>query len=155
MQLTVFLTMAPAAVFFRWAVAVGAAVIAAIGVVLLFLLAQATNNRELYERNYERLFILNMVVAGLLLAVIGWMGLRLLSRLRQGKFGSRLLIRLAMIFALVNVVAVLQTWGISMALYYLLPLFGVASHVPEIAHAVGVMVPVFTSYIGHKKYSFK
>ncbi len=87
---------------YRWAVAVGATTMVAIGIVLLFLLAQATNNRELYERNYERLFILNMVVAGLLLAVIGWMGLRLLSRLRQGKFGSRLLIRLAMIFSLVG-----------------------------------------------------
>jgi hypothetical protein len=28
----------------------------AIGLVLLFLLTQATNNRELYERNYARLF---------------------------------------------------------------------------------------------------
>ncbi len=87
---------------YRWAVAIGATVMVGIGIVLLFLLAQATNNRELYERNYERLFIVNMVVAALLLAVIAWMGLRLLSRLRQGKFGSRLLIRLAMIFALVG-----------------------------------------------------
>jgi NhaP-type Na+/H+ or K+/H+ antiporter len=85
---------------FQWAVAVGAAVIAALGIVLLFLLAQATNNRELYERNYERLFIVNMVVASRLLAVIGWGGWRLLARLRQGKFGSRLLMRLALIFAL-------------------------------------------------------
>ncbi|TFY97546.1 HAMP domain-containing protein [Ramlibacter rhizophilus] len=73
-----------------------------IGIVLLFLLAQATNNRELYERNYGRLFILNVVVAGLLLLVIAWMGLRLFSRLKRGKFGSRLLIRLAAIFALVG-----------------------------------------------------
>ena len=87
---------------YRWAVAIGATVMAGIGIVLLFLLAQATNNRELYERNYGRLFIVNVVVAGVLLAVIGWMALRLLSRLRRGKFGSRLLIRLALIFALVG-----------------------------------------------------
>jgi nitrogen fixation/metabolism regulation signal transduction histidine kinase len=87
---------------YRWAVAIGATVMVGIGIVLLFLLAQATNNRELYERNYEVLFIVNMVVAAVLLLVIGWMGLRLLSRLRRGKFGSRLLIRLAMIFALVG-----------------------------------------------------
>ncbi len=87
---------------YRWAVAIGATAMVGIGIVLLFLLAQATNNRELYERNYERLFIVNMVVAGVLLAVITWMGLRLLSRLRQGKFGSRLLMRLALIFALVG-----------------------------------------------------
>ncbi len=79
----------------------------------------------------------------------------ILARLFVFRDGSQSVQKSAAIFALVNVVAVLQTWGISMALYYLLPLFGVASHVPEIAHAVGVMVPVFTSYLGHKKYSFR
>ncbi len=98
---------------FRWAVAVGAAVIAGIGIVLLFLLAQATNNRELYEQNYERLFIVNVVVAVLLLATIGWMALRLVSRLRRGKFGSRLLARLALIFALVGLVPGLLIYVVS------------------------------------------
>ncbi len=78
------------------------AVIVAIGIVLLFLLTQATNNRELYERNYGRLFVVNMVVAGVLLLVIIWVAVRLVSRLRQGKFGSRLLVKLAAIFALVG-----------------------------------------------------
>ncbi len=87
---------------FRWTVGVAIAVIAAIGIVLLFLLTQATNNRELYERNYGRLFIINMVVAGVLLLVIIWAAARLISRLRQGKFGSRLLVKLAAIFALVG-----------------------------------------------------
>jgi nitrogen fixation/metabolism regulation signal transduction histidine kinase len=87
---------------FRWALGVGAMVALAIGIVLLFLLAQATNNRELYERNYGRLFVLNMIVAGLLLAVILWVVMRLVSRLRRGKFGSRLLVKLAAIFALVG-----------------------------------------------------
>ena len=81
---------------------VAVAVIAAIGIVLLFLLTQATNNRELYERNYGRLFIINIVVAGLLLLVILWVAVRLASRLRKGKFGSRLLVKLAAIFALVG-----------------------------------------------------
>lgn len=64
--------------------------------------------------------------------------------------------RSALFFVLVNVVAVLQTWGISMALaYYVLPALGVTSYVKEIAHAVGVVVPVFTSYLGHKRWSFK
>jgi putative flippase GtrA len=59
-------------------------------------------------------------------------------------------------FVLVNLVAVLQTWAISMGLaYYLLPSLGVAAFVPEIAHAIGVAVPVFTSYIGHKRWSFR
>jgi len=86
----------------RWTLGVGAAIAIAIAIVLMFLLTQATNNRELYERNYGRLFILNMVVAGVLLLVIIWVGVRLWSRLRRGKFGSRLLIKLAAIFALVG-----------------------------------------------------
>ena len=89
---------------FQGAVAVAAAVITAIGIVLLFLLAQATDNRALYEQNYERLFMVNMVVAALLLVTITWMGFRLASRVRRGKFGSRLLTRLALIFALVGLV---------------------------------------------------
>ena len=84
----------------RWAVGVGLFAMAAIGLVLLFLLTQATTNREMYERNYARLFGLNMVVAGFLLIVIGWIIYRLIRRLRQGKFGSRLLLKLAAIFAL-------------------------------------------------------
>ena len=72
----------------------------AIGLVLLFLLTQATTNRDMYERNYARLFVLNVVVASLLLLLILWIALRLIRRLRQGKFGSRLLVKLAAIFAL-------------------------------------------------------
>lgn len=62
----------------------------------------------------------------------------------------------AMFFVLVNLVAVLQTFLISMGLaYYVLPKLGVTTLVPEIAHAVGVVVPVFTSYLGHKQWSFR
>ena len=87
---------------FRWGVGVAVSVIVAIGIVLLFLLTQATNNRELYERNYGRLFAINMVVAGVLLLVIVWVAVRLVSRLRSRKFGSRLLVKHAAIFALVG-----------------------------------------------------
>jgi nitrogen fixation/metabolism regulation signal transduction histidine kinase len=74
----------------------------ALGVMLLFLLIQATNNRELYERNYVRLFILNVVVAVLLVGVIVWALFQLLMRWHRGKFGSRLLLKLAAVFALVG-----------------------------------------------------
>jgi nitrogen fixation/metabolism regulation signal transduction histidine kinase len=84
----------------RWTVSAGLAAMVAVGLVLLFLLTQATTNRDMYERNYARLFTLNVVVAGLLLVVIAWIAYRLLKRLRQGKFGSRLLVKLAAIFAL-------------------------------------------------------
>ncbi len=87
---------------FRWTLGVGVGVILAFGLVLIFLLTQATGNRELYERNYPILFGLNIGVAALLLVVIGWITLRLVLRLRQRKFGSRLLVKLAAIFALVG-----------------------------------------------------
>jgi len=86
----------------RWTVGIGGAAMVAIGLVLMLLLTQATNNRELYERNYTLLFAVNVGVAALLLAVIVWIGVRLAVRLRQGRFGSRLLVKLAMIFALVG-----------------------------------------------------
>ncbi|WP_119964738.1 sensor histidine kinase [Simplicispira lacusdiani] len=88
----------------RWALGVGVAAMAAIGLVLLFLLTLTTNNRVLYERNYAWLFAVNVVVALLLLAVLAWVAVRLGLRLRQGRFGSRLLVKLAAIFALVGLV---------------------------------------------------
>jgi len=84
----------------RWTVGAGLAAMVAVGLVLLFLLTQATTNRDMYERNYARLFTLNVVVASLLLVVIVWIAFRLLKRLRQRKFGSRLLVKLAAVFAL-------------------------------------------------------
>ena len=59
-------------------------------------------------------------------------------------------------FIVVNVFAVLQTWLISMGLaVYILPAMGVNAFTHEIAHAVGIVAPVFTSYLGHKHFSFR
>ncbi len=64
--------------------------------------------------------------------------------------------RPALRFVLVNVIAIAQTWIISMALFYwALPALGIEWFAAEVAHAVGVMVPVFTSYLGHKYWSFR
>ena len=98
---------------FRWTVGVGAGAVEALGLVLLFLLTQATGNRELYERNYALLFGLNVAVAALLVLVIGWMAFRLVLRLRRGRFGSRLLVKLAAIFALVGLLPGLMIYVVS------------------------------------------
>lgn len=59
-------------------------------------------------------------------------------------------------FTLVNLVAVLQTWAVSVGLaYYLFPRLGMTWHDRDIAHLVGVAVPVISSYFGHKKWSFR
>ena len=86
----------------RRAVTLGAVCMVLIGTVLLYMLMQATNNRDLYERNYALLFYVNVAVAALLLSAIVWVSYRLYRRLRQGRFGSRLLVKLAAIFALVG-----------------------------------------------------
>ncbi len=85
---------------YRWTVTLGLTAMVVIGLVLLFLLTQATTNRDMYERNYSELFVINVVVACILLLVIVWIAYRLALRLRQKKFGSRLLVKLAVVFAL-------------------------------------------------------
>jgi putative flippase GtrA len=58
-------------------------------------------------------------------------------------------------FIIVNLAAVAQTIGISLLLArWLLPALGVDFHNETIAHAIGVAVPVVTSYFGHKHLSF-
>lgn len=97
----------------RWVLGVLGTVMCAIGLVLLFLLMQATNNRELYEQHYAWLFGLNVLVASALLLVLLWMAIRLAVRWRQRKFGSRLLLKLEAIFGLVGVVPGLLIYVVS------------------------------------------
>ena len=56
----------------RWVVGIGVTILLAIGLGLLVLLTQATSNRELYDRNYDRLYMVNTVVAVLLLLGLVW-----------------------------------------------------------------------------------
>ncbi|ARU56024.1 GtrA family protein [Oleiphilus messinensis] len=59
-------------------------------------------------------------------------------------------------FTLVNMLAVLQTWLVSMLLYFfVLDWLNVNAFKKEISHAIGIMVPVFSSYLGHKYFTFK
>jgi nitrogen fixation/metabolism regulation signal transduction histidine kinase len=86
----------------RWLLGIGAAVMVLMGLALLFLLAISTNNRAQYEDTYGQLLIVNTVVASSLLVLIVSLAVRLIVRLKQGKFGSQLLVKLALIFALVG-----------------------------------------------------
>jgi putative flippase GtrA len=80
----------------------------------------------------------------------------ILARLFVFRDSTQAVPRAAAIFVLVNLVAVLQTWAISVAmLRYAVPALGITRFGPEIAHAAGVAVPVFTSYLGHKHWSFR
>ena len=97
----------------RWAWIISLVAIIGSGLVLMFLLSLATNSRGLYEHHYVWLFWVNVVVAGLLVLVIGIAGVRLLLRVRRGKFGSRLLLRLAAVFAMVGVLPGLLIYTVS------------------------------------------
>jgi putative flippase GtrA len=58
-------------------------------------------------------------------------------------------------FALVNLAAVAQVWIVSVGLARLVfPAIGFAWHAETVAHIIGVAIPVFTSYLGHKHFSF-
>ncbi len=58
-------------------------------------------------------------------------------------------------FAMVNAVAFAQVWLISVGLARgLFPAIGFTFHADTIAHMIGVVSPVVTSYIGHKRVSF-
>lgn len=94
--------------------------------------------------------------AVILAYITGMITAFILSRLFVFSDSQQAVHKSAMFFVLVNLVAVLQTFLISIGLaYYILPALGVTQLVPEIAHAIGVVVPVFTSYLGHKRWSFR
>lgn len=78
--------------------------VAVTALLLLVLLAAASANTEFFDRYYSWLYAANIAVALVfLLIVLALVGM-ILVRLRKGKFGTRLLAKLAVFFALVGVV---------------------------------------------------
>ena len=58
-------------------------------------------------------------------------------------------------FTLVNLVAVVQVWVVSVGLALVIfPRLGFTWHPETVGHVIGVIVPVFTSYLGHRYFSF-
>lgn len=123
---------------------------------LIFLLTGGTaaaanfSSRILYNRWFE------FSTAVILAYLTGMVTAFVLAKLFVFTNSQQSVRRSLLFFTLVNLVAVLQTWLISMGLaFYALPALGVTLFSREIAHAVGVAVPVFTSYLGHKRWSFR
>ena len=86
---------------------------AVLGTVFLFLLATASANTELFARNYNLLLMLNGAMVALLMGLVGYQLWRLRKNLREGVFGSRLAIRLVLLFALVAVLPGALLYGVS------------------------------------------
>jgi PAS domain S-box-containing protein len=97
----------------RWAWIISSVAATGAALVLAFVLSFSNADGSFYERNFVWLFWINVAVATLLLLVIGLVALRLLVRLARGKFGSRLLIKLAGIFALVGLLPGLVIYTVS------------------------------------------
>ena len=97
----------------RWAWIISTLSALGAGVVLAFLLGIATNDPALYERHYVWLFWVNVALASTLVLVIVVAAVRLLWHVSRGRFGSRLLLKLAAIFALVGVVPGLLIYTVS------------------------------------------
>ncbi len=93
----------------RWALLV----LACLSAISLFLLATATANTELFARRYDLLLMINGALVVLLMLLVGYQLSRLLSNLRAGVFGSRLTVRLVLLFALVAVLPGALVYAVS------------------------------------------
>jgi nitrogen fixation/metabolism regulation signal transduction histidine kinase len=89
-------------------------VIGAFGAILLFLLATASANSELFSTHYPLLVGVNAVAALALLAPIVVQLRRLKREYRNRVFGSRLKYRLVVMLALMAVVPGMMIYGVSM-----------------------------------------
>ncbi|MBN3752975.1 PAS domain-containing sensor histidine kinase [Paraburkholderia sp. Tr-20389] len=78
--------------------------VAVTAVLLLVLLAAASANTEFFDRYYGWLYAANVAVALIFMLIVAVLVVIIVTRLRKGKFGTRLLAKLAFFFALVGVV---------------------------------------------------
>jgi nitrogen fixation/metabolism regulation signal transduction histidine kinase len=88
-------------------------VLAGLGAILLFLLATASANTSLFARRYDLLLVLNGTMVVLLMLLVGYQLWRLRRNLKAGVFGSRLAVRLVLLFALVAVLPGALVYAVS------------------------------------------
>jgi nitrogen fixation/metabolism regulation signal transduction histidine kinase len=86
---------------------------ASLSAIALFLLATASSNTELFAQGYDNLLVLNGVLVTLLMLVVGWQLWQLRRNLKAGVFGSRLALRLVLLFALVAVLPGALVYAVS------------------------------------------
>jgi nitrogen fixation/metabolism regulation signal transduction histidine kinase len=93
---------------------VALAVVAALGAILLFLLASASANTALFAENYPWLLAINGIAAVALVVLVGLKLRRLRRDFRSGVFGSRLKSRLLLMLSLMAVLPGALVYGVSM-----------------------------------------
>ena len=90
------------------------AVAAALGAILLFLLASASANTALFAQHYPWLLAINGIAAAALLVLVGLQLRRLRRDFRAGVFGSRLKSRLLLMLSLMAVLPGALVYAVSM-----------------------------------------
>ena len=124
-----------------------------------FLLFLVTGGFAAVVNFFSRFFLNNWLSYSnsiIIAYLIGMVTAFLLARVFVFKDSERPVHHSAMYFILINILAVMQTWLISIGLaYYLFPSINFQFHVAEVSHAIGIMIPVVTSYLGHKYLTFK
>jgi nitrogen fixation/metabolism regulation signal transduction histidine kinase len=98
----------------RRALPMAMVLIGAFALLLLALLSIATSNTEFFDNYFIWLYAANVVVGICLTLVILTLVIVIAIRWRKGRFGTRLVAKLAMIFALVGVVPGLILYGVSL-----------------------------------------
>lgn len=87
--------------------------LATCGAVVFFLFITASGNNAFFERHYSLLLWVNVgVLVGMFFSVM-FLALRLWQRKRNGKFGARLMARLALWFALIGVLPGIVIYAVS------------------------------------------
>ncbi|MBS0485075.1 MAG: HAMP domain-containing protein [Proteobacteria bacterium] len=86
---------------------------AGVGAVMLFLLATAGANTEFFERKYRLLLGINIAFVVFLMAILGFLLWRFRRRLKSGVFGSRLALRLMLVFSLMATLPGVLVYAVS------------------------------------------
>jgi len=88
--------------------------------------------------------------------VMGMITAFILNRLYVFKAVTNRLHQQLLWFVAVNLLALVQTLLVSLLLARIIfPGLGIAWHAEEIAHALGIAVPIFTSYVSHRRLTFR
>ena len=98
----------------RRALPLAMAVIGTFAFLLLVLLSMASSNTAFFDNYFIWLYAANVVIGICLTLVIITLVIVIAIRWHQGRFGTRLIAKLAMIFALVGVVPGLILYGVSL-----------------------------------------
>ncbi|MFY8183420.1 MAG: histidine kinase, partial [Polynucleobacter sp.] len=98
----------------RRALPIATAATGVFALALLVLLSTATSNTTFFDNYFIWLYAANVVVGICLLLVIVTLVVVITIRWKKGRFGTRLIAKLAMIFGLVGVVPGLILYGVSL-----------------------------------------